>query len=71
LDWAWFFYAGTVLLKLSENEFWRLTPRKLILLLNQHTKYQQLLWSPITGYNPSEGAESDQEYNTKEFNKLM
>jgi len=56
---------------MTDGQFWGLTPKKLILLLNQHTKYQQLLWSPITGYNPAEGAESDQEHNTKEFNKLM
>jgi len=56
---------------MTDGQFWGLTPKKLILLLNQHTKYQQLLWSPITGYNPAEGAESDQEHNTKEFNKLI
>lgn len=28
-DWGWLFYLGTNLLKMTEEQFWRSTPKKL------------------------------------------
>lgn len=35
-EWDWFFYIGTVLLGMSEREFWRCTLRKLLALWKIH-----------------------------------
>jgi hypothetical protein len=35
-DWAWLFYAWTVILGQSEESFWTCTLRKLTALLNIH-----------------------------------
>jgi hypothetical protein len=39
LDWAWLYYVGTVELKMSEEEFWNCTHRKLRALLKVHYEY--------------------------------
>jgi hypothetical protein len=41
-DWDWLYYMGTNLLKMSEKEFWRCTPRKLFALWNVHKKVNGL-----------------------------
>lgn len=35
-DWVYMYYCATVLLGMSEQEFWRLTPRKLNALMSKH-----------------------------------
>lgn len=35
-DWALFYYLGTVVLNMTEDEFWKCTPRKLFTLLDIH-----------------------------------
>ena len=35
-DWVWMYYCARVLLGLSEQEFWQLTPRKLNALMTQY-----------------------------------
>lgn len=35
-DWPLLLYAGVVILKMSERQFWRTTPRKLFALLRVH-----------------------------------
>jgi len=35
-DWVYMYYCATVLLGMSEREFWRLTPRKLNALMAQY-----------------------------------
>lgn len=35
-DWALFYYLGTIVLNMSEDEFWKCTPRKLFTLLKIH-----------------------------------
>jgi len=37
-DWPLLLYAGTVILRRSEKEFWRMTPRKLRALFNVHVE---------------------------------
>lgn len=41
-DWAWLYYAGTVLLNMDERAFWACTPNKLFSLLEVHKKYHCL-----------------------------
>lgn len=41
-DWAWLYYAGTVLLNMNESTFWACTPNKLFALLEVHKKYHGL-----------------------------
>ncbi|MHB8984052.1 MAG: phage tail assembly chaperone [Carboxydocellales bacterium] len=49
-DWPWLMYMGTVLLRMTENEFWRCTPRKLFALWNAHKRYNS---SPEEQNKPS------------------
>ena len=35
-DWVYMYYCATVLLGMSEREFWRTTPRKLNALMSQY-----------------------------------
>jgi uncharacterized phage protein (TIGR02216 family) len=35
-DWEQLYYVGTVILKMSEQTFWRCTPRKLFALMAVH-----------------------------------
>ncbi len=35
-DWVYMYYCATVLLGMSEREFWRLTPRKLNALMSRY-----------------------------------
>lgn len=35
-DWPYLLYTGTIILKMSEQYFWRLTPRKLNALVKVH-----------------------------------
>jgi len=35
-DWPYLYYMGTVILRLSETEFWKCTPRKLNVLAKIH-----------------------------------
>lgn len=37
-NWLWLYYLGTVVLGMSEAEFWRCTPRKLFALAEVHLK---------------------------------
>jgi hypothetical protein len=37
-DWAWIYYLGRNILRLSEEEFWASTPRKIIALFNVYKK---------------------------------
>ena len=37
-DWPFLFYVGTVVLQMSPTYFWRCTPRKLSLLIDQHSE---------------------------------
>lgn len=37
-DWPFLLYAGTVVLRRSEKEFWRMTPRKLNALVAVHAE---------------------------------
>lgn len=37
-DWALLYYVGTVVLNMTEEEFWKCTPRKLFSLLNIHAE---------------------------------
>jgi uncharacterized phage protein (TIGR02216 family) len=40
-DWPWLYYAGTVLLHVPEERFWRMTPRTLISLLDIYREIQE------------------------------
>lgn len=57
-DWAWMYYAATVLLGLNEQEFWEMTPRKLAALLNEHKKANGLV-------------HNEQDHNENAFDMLM
>lgn len=35
-DWEWFKYGGTVILKRTEEAFWKLTPREFDALIRIH-----------------------------------
>jgi hypothetical protein len=35
-DWSLLYYLGTVVLNMTEEEFWKCTPRKLFALLEVH-----------------------------------
>ena len=37
-DWPLLLYVATTVLKRSEKEFWRMTPRKFNALVNVHTR---------------------------------
>ena len=37
-NWPLLYYVGTVVLNMTEKEFWDCTPRKLVALLNIHGK---------------------------------
>ena len=37
-DWVLLYYIGTVVLNMTEDEFWKCTPRKLFALLNIHAE---------------------------------
>jgi uncharacterized phage protein (TIGR02216 family) len=37
-DWPLLLYVGTVILKMSEGKFWRITPRKLNILAETHVR---------------------------------
>lgn len=38
MDFDWFYYIGTVVLNMTEEEFWRSTPRKIGTLFKIHAK---------------------------------
>ncbi|EJP6471356.1 hypothetical protein NHI66_000604 [Clostridium botulinum] len=38
MPWSWLFYISK-LLRFSEKEFWRCTPRKLLLVWDEHCKF--------------------------------
>lgn len=42
-DWVWMYYSATVLLGISETEFWQMTPRKLAVLLSEYRKANGLV----------------------------
>ena len=35
-DWAWFKYGGTVILRKTEEQFWKMTPREFNVLMKVH-----------------------------------
>ena len=35
-DWPWLYYTGTVILRMTEQEFWKCFPRKLSELTRVH-----------------------------------
>ena len=37
-DWTWYYYIGTVVLNMTEEVFWRTTPRKFFALLGAHNR---------------------------------
>ena len=39
MDWAWLYYMGTVELKMTDEEFWKCTHRKLNALLKVHNEF--------------------------------
>lgn len=39
MPWEWLYYIGRVQLGFSEDEFWRLTARKLLLTWDEHCKF--------------------------------
>ena len=56
-DWHWLYYAGLCVFNLTEDAFWRLTPRQLSILSEQHSRYTALQ----NGVDPDEGSEQSQE----------
>lgn len=42
LPWDRLFYIGTIVLKMSEEKFWRTTSRKLLMLWDVHCKFNGL-----------------------------
>lgn len=38
-DWPWLYFLGTYVFRLSEERFWRLTPRQLFTLTSEYEKY--------------------------------
>ena len=45
-DWPLLLYVGTVILKRSEREFWRMTPRKFNALTRVHMKFNDPDYKP-------------------------
>ena len=59
-DWPLFYYLGTVTLKMSEEEFWKSTPRKLISLLKINAETKNLdLSGEIVGVEKSKESSED------------
>lgn len=42
MDFDWFYYVGTTLLNMSEESFWRSTPKKVSTLYEIHRSYNGL-----------------------------
>lgn len=38
-DWHWLYFVGIYIFRLSEEQFWRLTPKKLWILSKEYQKY--------------------------------
>ena len=55
-DWSYMYYCATVLLGMSEQEFWRLTPRKLNALMAKYIEVNGL---------------SEKQTNNEAFEQLM
>ena len=49
-DWPWLYYVGTVLLRMTEDSFWRCAPRKLAALTAVHVEIND----PNKERNPDE-----------------
>lgn len=39
-DWRYIYYLGTVVLRMSDEVFWRTQPKRLVALLHVHEKMQ-------------------------------
>lgn len=42
MPWKWLFYIAKVELNFTEKEFWRLTPRKLLAVWDEHCRFHGL-----------------------------
>jgi uncharacterized phage protein (TIGR02216 family) len=58
-DWALLYYLGTVVLNMTEEEFWKCTPRKLFALLNIHGE--------VSGVSESLNKITEQSQAVKQF----
>jgi len=58
-DWPFIIYAGTVLLRRSEDEVWNMTPRKLYALLNVYSDLEKAKWG--SNDNPSKPGQKPQQ----------
>lgn len=57
IPWNWLYYVGTVLLGMSEREFWRSQPRKIYALWKEHKdykKYERVLQMGLNEDEPEE-----------------
>ena len=50
---------------MTPAQFWQTTPRKLVLLLHQHVRYQKALWGGKEEKTLESTNESDDDYNRK------
>lgn len=55
-DWVWLYYCATVMLGFDERQFWRLTPRKLSVLIDKYREINGL---------------SEEQANAEAFEQLM
>lgn len=39
-DWEWIFFYGTIVMGISEEQFWSMTPRRFYMLLSRWEEYQ-------------------------------
>lgn len=58
-DWSLLYYVGTVILGMTEEEFWKCTPRKLFSLLTIHGE--------VSGQSDGQGKIKDSQQALKQF----
>lgn len=62
MDWAWIYYCSTVLLRMTEEQFWASTPRKIALLIDQYLHHQAMIHGVET---------SNEKHDDEAFNALV
>lgn len=56
-DWDWLFFVGIFVFRLTQEDFWKLTPRQLHVLSKEHSRYND------TG-DDKKKKKQDREYTT-------
>lgn len=55
-DWPWLLFFGVIVMKLPEEAFWNMTPRKFCTLLHLYEEFQEMKMGKSSGAKKGEVA---------------